>query len=97
MSAGLSVFADSWLEAALMAVGQLGRSAQRERNHKMKRLTLFVIAVALSAVVHTTKGSTNSVITSLHRNGELTFTPHPFGTNYWVEWAPTVSGPWTNS
>jgi len=36
-------------------------------------------------------------ITSLAQNGQLTFTALPGYTNYVVEWAPTVSGPWSGS
>jgi len=36
-------------------------------------------------------------ITSLAQNGRLTFTTLPGYTNYVVEWAPTVSGPWSDT
>lgn len=36
-------------------------------------------------------------ITALAHNGQLTFTTLPGYTNYTLEWAPTVLGPWTNS
>lgn len=36
-------------------------------------------------------------ITSFAQNGQLTFTVLPGYTNYVVEWAPTVGGPWSGS
>ena len=36
-------------------------------------------------------------ITALSKNGQLTFSTVPGFTNYFVEWAPTAEGPWTNS
>jgi len=36
-------------------------------------------------------------ITALTQNGQLTFSSVPGYTNYAIEWAPTVNGPWTNS
>ena len=63
----------------------------------MKSSLAAIIASVLVVTVSTAGASSNLVITSFQGNGQLTYTPHPFGTNHWVEWAPSASGRWTNS
>lgn len=64
--------------------------------HSISRLA----AAALACLPATSLAQTqlhDSLAAALTGHGELTFNVVPGYTNYTVEWAPTVNGPWTNS
>lgn len=63
----------------------------------MRTVAWCVLVAGFLAAAGGTRAGTNPVISSFAENGEVSFSPHPFGTNHWVEWAPSASGPWTNS
>jgi hypothetical protein len=61
----------------------------------MKRLALMVLVLSVVGA-QMTVGETNTVITSFHGNGELTWAAST-NTTYEVQWAPAPDGPWTSS
>jgi len=71
-------------------------------NHHMKsipRIALLatVISAWLVTVPRTSAQLGDSITQHLSANGQLTFAVVPGYTNYTVEWAPTVNGPWSDS
>lgn len=67
----------------------IGGTAMQKRKACVALLTL-----SLLGQVH---AATNIFVTGFGGGGSLTFRRHLFATNFWVEWAPTVNGPWSSS
>jgi len=64
----------------------------------MKRLSVITAAIAaLVLTVCASHAESNVVITAFEGNGELTFTQIDDATEYAVEWASSLDGPWTNT
>ena len=87
-------FLASSLAGPQAAAAEGGRSTARKRENDMRTDLAAALTVAVLAVAVNSGNSFQ--ITSLSGDGALSWTNFPGATRYRVEWAPNLSGCWTN-
>jgi hypothetical protein len=74
------------------------RSSGEEKSKNMKTLKIAIqVALGVVLTLATRSALGQTTITSFPGNGQLTWTNAPGTNGFTVQWAPTVTGPWSSN